>query len=279
MTSTTHVNRLFSTVSAMVIACLFVGVQQSVAGPIDLPELIYYKFDEGAGTTTANFANPGAGSNPATLAGLTFNGTGFSGASLAGNGGSSNLNYVSTGWNTSLGSGDWTIAMWISPLTSSSPDPFYFFGDAGAGSLRMFTSGVAEAGNLILRGPLTDTLISSLSTTNANHVAWVYSSSAGAIYAYLNGTLANTVSQVSLLNIPVGSGFKVGGYSSTTGMPAGHWLDEFQIYSRALSDADVVSAMNADFNTGGDGVPEPSTLALLGLGVGLIAIRRKVTGK
>ena len=35
------------------------------------PELLYYTFDENAGTTTANFADPGAGTNPAPLTGTT----------------------------------------------------------------------------------------------------------------------------------------------------------------------------------------------------------------
>ena len=52
--------------------------------------------------------------------------------------------------------------------------------------------------------------------------------------------LASTVAQgfVSVL----GSGpFKVGGYSTNTGLPAGATMDEFRLYSHALTDQEVAN--------------------------------------
>ena len=268
---------LFSTMSFLLIASATCGLQQAAAASIALPELLYYRFNEGSGTTTANLASPGAGANPATLNGLSFNATGASGSSLGGNGGASGTNYLDTGWATSLGSGDWTIATWMSPSPGASGILNYYFGDLGASSLRAFTNGVAGANNLIFRGPFTDVLVQGLSTVNNNHVAFVYSSSAGNIKGYLNGALVVTVNQAAI-NIPLGSTFKVGGYSNSVGIQAGGWLDEFQVFSRALDGDGVVSAMNADFiGLNNSPVPEPSTFALFSLaaGVGAIAARRR----
>ncbi len=250
------------------IACLALMVSGGChAAPISLPELLYYKFDEGSGTTTANWANPGAGSDPATLVGLTFGATGSSGGSLAGAGGSSSSHYLNTGWDTSLGTGSWTIAFWMSSL-GAAETTYYYFGDV-TNSFRCFTGGVAETGNLILRGTgITDVPLVGLSSTANNHVAFVYDSVADVIRAYLNGELKSTISQGSV-NLS-GSLFKVGGYSSSNALRSGEWMDEFQVYSRALSTADVTSAMNADFISG---VPEPSSLALVGAGCAVVVLR------
>src|SRR5687767_12574837 len=78
-----------------------------------MPDFLYYKFDEGGGATTANLATPGVGSANAAVNGHTLSPTGgqFSG-SLLGVGGNGTTNNVNTGWATSL-PGDWTISMWL----------------------------------------------------------------------------------------------------------------------------------------------------------------------
>lgn len=232
-----------------------------------LPELLYYKFDEGAGSTTANHASPGVGSNPAAVIGHTLDASGvFGSTALNGNG---DTGRVATGWATSL-TGDWSIAYWFSRDGASS-FLSYVLGDSTAGSFRAFNNGIAGPTGMVLRGNgMTDVLITGLSTNTANHIAFVHDSVAGNIKGYLNGALNTTVSQ-GVLSF-TGTGFNVGSMGGGSAMQDGQLLDEFQLYSRALSSTDVVAAMNADFGT--TAVPEPSSLLLLGAGAaGLLGWR------
>jgi hypothetical protein len=50
-----------------------------------VPDAVYYRFNEGSGTSTSNVAVPGVGNLNATLTGHTF-GTGKFGAGLVGTG-------------------------------------------------------------------------------------------------------------------------------------------------------------------------------------------------
>lgn len=236
---------------------------------IVLPEHLYYKFNEGSGSSTANTASPGSGAANATVvANLNLTAVGVSGGAL---GSTDSTGYVDTGWNTNIGTGSWTIAFWHSGLNSASTSVSYLFGDGGAASFRGFTGGVAGTTGLILRGGgATDTLITGLSLTANNHIAFVYDSSLGNIKGYLNGVLATTVAQ-GAVNL-TGTGFRVGnrsGATATSSLLAGRWLDEFQVYGRALDASGVQDAMNASF------VPEPGTMAVLGLGAAALLRRRR----
>lgn len=248
---------------ALIIAGVF--VVSAAQAQLALPEHLYYRFNEGSGTSTANTASPGSGAANGTLVGsLGLGATGVQGGALAG--ATTSESYVDTGWATNLGTGNWTIAFWHSSLGSVSSTVHYLFGDGGAGVFRGFTGGVAGGQGLILRGPLTDVLISNLSLTENNHVAFVYDSSAGNVKGYLNGVLNTTVNQGALnLN---GTGFLVGNYqSSQQGLASGRWMDEFMVFGRALSASEVNDAMNMNV------VPEPATMSLLVLGA--LAARRR----
>ena len=72
-----------------------VGTFTHARAPTAVPDLIWYTFDEPAGsTTTKNFAVPGAGFADAPVLGHQL-GDGL----LMGVGGLSGNNYVNTGWN------------------------------------------------------------------------------------------------------------------------------------------------------------------------------------
>ncbi|MGJ8661879.1 MAG: LamG-like jellyroll fold domain-containing protein, partial [Bacteroidota bacterium] len=223
------------------VAMTFITQNTSAQGTV--PELIYYKFDQTGTVVNNDASSPPAGSGTGTINGLTQGGTGLCGGALIGNGGSSSTNYVSTGWNTNLGSNAWTIAFWTNNIPSSST-LFYQFGDAGATSFRCFTNGVAGAGNFMLRGPFTDVTCTGCAPINApSMTVFVYDPTAGNIKAYHDGVLNSTVTQSSF-NLS-GSGLTVGGYTSSTSLASGQLMDDFRFYDRALDAQEVFDTYNA----------------------------------
>jgi hypothetical protein len=208
--------------------------------PSGLPELLYYIFDENTGTTTANYANPGVGNNPASLSGsTTWASPGQFGSAIIGNG-STNGGIV-TGWNWDRGAGDWTISMWLEIPSSTSGSAYYLFGDPGSTSFRCFHNGVAGQDNLLLRGGgLTDITVTGIGPT-ATVVTFVYNSSVPEVVVYKNGMLFGNFPQTAL-NMTTGTGFKCGGYSTSATMIGK--MDEFRVYNRALDAAEVAATWN-----------------------------------
>ncbi len=205
-----------------------------------IPELLYYKFD-GAGATVPNMASaPPAGTGTANImGGITQGGSGKCGGALIGSGVSATTDYLNTGWATNLSGTSWTISFWSSNITPSAT-LFYIFGDLGAGSFRCFTNGVAGANNWILRGTMTDVLLSGGATVAPHMNTFVHDITLGNVKAYLDGVLVNTVAQ----GPPTISGagpFKVMGYGSNVGAPSGGLLDDFRIYNHALTAAEVMN--------------------------------------
>lgn len=210
-----------------------------------IPEMLYYTFN-GSGTSVPNYAsNPPAGTATATImGGVTQGSTGLCGGALVGSGVASSTDYLNTGFVTAMPT-SWTISFFTQDFTSSST-LFYIFGDVTAGSFRCFTNGVAGANNWILRGPGINDITIAGGATVAPHVCtYVYDGAVSTVYAYLDGALVNTVVQVAPQPI-IGTGpFKVMGYSSNVGAPIGGKIDEFRMYDRALSAAEVL-----ELNTG-----------------------------
>lgn len=209
-----------------------------------IPDRLHYRFDE-TGTTVTNYAsNPPVGTATATImGGVTQGGTGLCNTALVGTGNSSSSDYLNTGWNTNL-SGSWTISFW-----SSNFDPsgilFYVFGDLDAGQIRCFTNGVAGANNWILRGTgMADVLVNGGATTAPHVTTFVYDQSVNTIYGYLDGVLVNTVAQPGALVFSSSSPFKVMGYSTNVGAPLGGQMDDFRMYSYALSAAEVAELVD-----------------------------------
>ena len=214
--------------------------------PAMAPDLIYYKFENNpAANMTPNCGFPGVGNNPAALTGTTaLTAFGQFDSSIVGNG-TSNGGVV-TGWNCNLGAGSWTISMWVNIPTTNSGSAFYIFGDPGSSSFRCFHNGVAGVNNLVLRGTgITDVPVTGIGPS-PTVVTFVYDSTAHNIKAYKNGVLTNTVSNT--LNLPTGSGFKVGGYGSSATFVG--WLDEFRVYRRALDSTEIANYWNQNIDCG-----------------------------
>lgn len=204
-----------------------------------VPELLYYDFNA-PGPSIPNLAsNPPVGTATATIVGGQTIGAGgaCNTTGLVGTGGSASVDYVNTGWATSV-SGAFTMSFYTSNITPSTT-LFYIIGDGSASSFRVFTNGVAGANNWIVRGPINDVLIPGGATIAPHFNTIVYDDVAGEIRAYVDGALVNTVTQAP----PTISGtgpFRVGGYSSGTGLNAGGIIDDFRFYSRALTPAEVL---------------------------------------
>jgi hypothetical protein len=205
-----------------------------------LPELLYYIFDENAGTTTANYAVPGVGTNPASLSGTTTWATpGQFGSAIIGDGVTNGG--IVTGYNWDRGAGNWTISMWLEIPTNSSGSAYYLFGDGGSTSFRCFHNGIALPDNLVLRGGgLTDCVVTGIGPA-PTVVTFVYNSSVPEVVAYKNGVLFSNFPQTAL-NMPTGTGFKCGGYGAS-GTMIGK-MDEFRVYNRALDAAEVLATWN-----------------------------------
>lgn len=208
-----------------------------------VPEVLHYKFS-GTGTSVPNLASaPPAGTETATIMGGLTQGipdlnTGGGGGSLIGTGLSSTTDYLNTGWAPNLGGGSWTISFVTSNLAGTST-LYYIFGDLNTSSFRCFTNGVAGANNWILRGGgFTDTTINGGAGVGKHRTTIVYDSVANNVKGYVDGVLVTTVAQTAPNFTGVGP-FKVMGYSANVGAPAGGLLDDFRLYSRALTDVEV----------------------------------------
>jgi hypothetical protein len=214
-----------------------------------IPEILYYKFN-GSGRTLRNQASsPPSGTATASINGiLAIGGSAACGSkALVGSGGLSNKDYIETNWKTTT-SGSWTISFWTNGLDSST-NLFYLFSDINAGAFRCFSGGVAGAGNLLLRGPFTEVLVTGGASKRSLVTTFVYDSKAGYIYAYINGTLVNSVAQGTIALSTTGT-FILSGYNSLEGLNSGALMDEFRFYSRALSASEVQKFTYTGSSTG-----------------------------
>lgn len=208
------------------------------------PDYLHYKFENNPTSTLVfNCAIPGVGINPAPFTVHTLGSGGQFDSCLVGTGGTNSG--IATGWQTNLGSGSWTISMWLNDLPVNT-SLYYLFGES-TGSFRCFLGGAAGAGNITLRGTgITNVDVPGVGP-GPTVVHFVYDSAASNIKAYKNGVLAVTISQTPL-NLANGTGFKVGAYSTSAGLFGK--MDEFRLYHKALTAAEVLSTWNQDIACG-----------------------------
>lgn len=207
-----------------------------------VPEILYYKFDNNGPSNTPNYAIPGAGSNPASLLGLTMGPGGQFDSALVGNGGSSSSNYLNSGWLMDFGQGSWTISLWISNVPTGSFG--YVFGPDITSSFRCFTAGASGSTGMRLDGgsPFIEIDIPNV-LPGPSVVHFVYDSTTSMLKGYLNGSFVATVSEPSL-NLTASVPFKVGGYGTAGGLTAGGLIDEFRVYRRVLDSTEISATWN-----------------------------------
>jgi hypothetical protein len=157
---------------------------------------------------------------------------------MNGTGGSGSTSYLNTGWNCNLGSTNWTMSFWVSNLVDLNPT--YLFGDPGSTTFRCFYGGAALPNNILLRGPMADIMIPC--PMPGSHVIHIVYNGTNVI-SYRDGVLIST--NPRSINMPTGSGFKVGGYSTTSFSLSGK-MDEFRLYGRALTPAEITATWNQE---------------------------------
>jgi len=219
---------------------LLLTVSFSTVHAQSIPEILYYRFDRTDNIAINEASGTTAQTDTAYLMGaLSQDSIGQCGNALVGSGISSSTDYVNTGWAPDLGNKSWTISFWTNNVTGTST-LYYVFGDVNTSSLRCFTNGVAGSGNWVLRGAgLTDIYANGGATTGPSMTTFTYDSASAQSKAYVNGVLVSTVVQSTPALTGTGP-FKVNGYSTNTGLPAGGLMDEFRFYNRALSDVEIL---------------------------------------
>lgn len=208
----------------------------------NVPELMYYKFENNTATTTPNYASAPVGTNPAPVLGHTFTSGGQFDSCMSGTGGSGSTSYLNTGYNWGLGTGNWTISFWVSNLVDLNPT--YLFGDPGSSSFRCFYGGAALPNSILFRGGFTDILIAC--PMPGSHVFHIVRDG-GNIIVYRNGVLLSTNART--ITMPAGSGFKIGGYSTSSFSMSGK-MDEWRLYNRALTPAEITATWNIELPAG-----------------------------
>lgn len=214
-----------------------------------IPEILYYKFNTSSKSVPNYASNPPSGTSSATVYGaLAIGSSGTCNSSaLIGSGNTSNTDYIDTKWKTTT-TGSWTITFWTSNLDSTTT-LYYLFSDINASAFRCFSGGVAGSKNLLLRGPFNDVLLTGGAAKGPTVTAFVYDSTAGYIYAYLNGKLVNSVSQ-GTINLSSTGTLILSGYNSLNGLNIGGLMDEFRFYRRALSATDIAKLSYTGSTTG-----------------------------
>ncbi len=208
-------------------------------------EVLYYKFNEGGGTTAINYAN----ASPAPATGSILGGNasnyapGFSMAGLAGSTSSTLHSYVQTGWTGGF-SGSFTFAFFMKQTGTPGTALSYFLSNWG--SFRLFTNGVAGTGLWLRNWGTGVTPVDIQLTTNVQalangqwlHVALTVDTTAGQAIWYLDGVAQTPIAITGTPGVTSTNEFRVGGHTSNIRY---YDMDEFRFLTRAATAAEVLA--------------------------------------
>src|SRR5438132_6522467 len=195
-------------------------------------------FDEGAGSLASDSSGHG---NSCSLLGWTGWAAGKLGQALSFDGVSGNVTAATTtGLNLSP---TLTLAAWINPSDVSAP--CHTIVAKGAFWQRGYGMNLINGKLNFVKVGVTDVTSAITPTPGAwQHVAITWNAATSEVKFYLNGALAQTVINASVVNAPLDSdnllvGFWLGGGSYFAGA-----MDELRIYNRVLSAADLSALYN-----------------------------------
>jgi len=223
-------------------------------------DILKYKFDSGCQGDVINYATGPQAQGPGTLVTGGTLPTGFSswepngrfGGALTGGSnvsGSSYYNRVESGWLNPVVSGDLTLAFWMRQRNSPGTGLSYIWG--GAGSLRMFTNGIANsglyqreivtggAGNPNGRDLELTTDVQSLAAAGWVHIALVVDGTANTATWYIDGQQDSQIVGVGQADINETGEVNVGMHALTSSVSS-YDLDDFLLSNRAYSAVEIL---------------------------------------
>ena len=193
-----HVTRSAAVAAASIVA--FASTLHAVP-PAAVPDLIWYRFDEPAGsTTTRNFAVPGVGHLNAPV-----NGHQLGGGVLTSVGGSSTSNFVDTGWDGATGTNSFSVYFEVRNPAVGNATLEYFFGNPSVGQ-RAFDDGVAGDTGIGYRfgGGAFATAFGATTPGSSHEVAFVFDTTTDQGFAYVDGLLVDTIGGLTTVNVTAG---------------------------------------------------------------------------
>lgn len=246
--------------------CLATASQAALIG--------HWKFDEASGLTANDSSGQG---NHGNLNGAVTLGS----AGIAGNAATfapGSTGYIRMGNVHGLTASSFTLSAWVKTTSTSS---MYVAGKHDAGYFNGYFLGTGTGGgygtpNKAYAYQSNAPGGEPISTSNVNtgawwHVAMVYNIPSNTTTIYMNGVLEHTRPRIGIGSNPrdftVGGLFNGGQYvGAYEGM-----IDDVQLYDQALTSNQVEFL----FRNPGAPVPEPATVALLGLGAAALIRRRR----
>lgn len=247
----------------------------AVAGQGRAALVAEYNFNEGSGTTTA----PTVGAVTGTLTGdATFVSAGVQGGAISmTNGGDGLVNFG----NNLVPTGPFAVQLWVETLDDSAAYPVSYQTAGIVGGFIVAINNISDGcgtptgeAEFYVAYPCSGSGAAIVNDGKWHQLVGVFNGSTSSIY--VDGQLQSTSTGGNYIGSePATTDFLLGGIVFGTTAENGYTglVSDFQIYNNALSTSDVAALYVA----GLDSIPEPASLALLGLGMVATGLIRRRT--
>jgi len=208
-----------------------------------VPDILYLKFNNGS-VITPNYALPGNGSQLAHVMGHTIQTGGMFDSALIGGGNTGTTHRCTDSAAFYLPPTGWTIGFWLSNimLGSNPGNAVYLFGEltqnfriyyGGSGGV-----GASDTAIMLRMNGATDVRVPVIKGQTV-YIHYVWDPSSMTLKAYKNGALVVSVSQPGYTGAGNGP-ISIGAHTTfASSLSSGMKMDEFRIYGRALSLAEI----------------------------------------